>query len=199
MSEKWKAIQNFGEDNFMISTNGNIKKLAYDFRDSKGRLHHYKECAVKIHYSKIRGREYGHATLCYKGMTKIITIHIEVAKAFIPNPENKPEVNHRDGNKRNNNVDNLEWVSRVENMHHARINDLLNPVMGGNHFRSKKVQAFHYKTGQLLATFESVHIAAIFCGAKDGGNHIAEVCNGKRDYAFGYKWRYVEETVTTNK
>ena len=199
MNEEWKTLQHFGEGHFMISNNGNIKKLAYDFRDSKGRLHHYKECAVKVHYSKIRGREYGHATLCYKGMIKIITVHVEVAKTFIPNPNNKPEVNHIDGNKHNNSVDNLEWVSRAENMYHARVKELLNPMMGANHFRSKKVQALHYKTGQLLATFESIHIAAIFCGSKDSPNHIAEVCNGKRDYAFGYKWRYVEETVTTNQ
>ena len=90
-------------------------------------------------------------------------------------------------------------VTRAENMYHARVNDLLNPLIGANHVGSKKVQALHYKTGQLLATFESIHIAAIFCNAEDSENHIAEVCNGKRDYAFGYKWRYVEETVTTNK
>lgn len=197
MSEEWKVIQDFGEDHFMISTEDNLKKLAYDFRDSKGRLHHYKDCDVKVYYSKIRGREYGHATLCYKGMTKIITVHIEVAKAFIPNPENKPEVNHKNGNKHDNRIGNLEWVSRAENMYHARVNNLLNPKMGANHFRSKKVQAFHYKTGQLLATFESVHIAAVFCGAANSANHITEVCNGKRDYAFGYKWQYVKETVTT--
>lgn len=69
------------------------------------------------------------------------SIHRLVAKEFIPNPENKPYVNHKDGNKLNNHVDNLEWVSAKENAEHASNNGLLKFV-GDNHYNSKYTESF---------------------------------------------------------
>lgn len=69
---------------------------------------------------------------------KMVTLHRVIAENFIPNPNNYPEVNHKDGNKRNNHVDNLEWCTPKQNREHARRTGLLiNQVMGSKHKDSK--------------------------------------------------------------
>ena len=63
-------------------------------------------------------------------------LHRLVAQNFIPNPDNKPEVNHINANKSDNRVENLEWVSHQDNMKHAQENGLM--PSGKNHYRYKK-------------------------------------------------------------
>ena len=72
---------------------------------------------------------------------KVFSIHREVAKAFIPNPENKPQVNHIDGNKQNNDVSNLEWVTNSENQLHAYQLGLNKAVKGCLHHNSEITEA----------------------------------------------------------
>lgn len=69
--------------------------------------------------------------------SRTIRIHRLVASAFIPNPDNLPEVNHKDGNKLNNCVSNLEWVTGYENIHHAWENGLAKGAKGEENGRSK--------------------------------------------------------------
>ena len=71
---------------------------------------------------------YSHVTLCNNGQHHQTSVHRLVAQGFIPNPDNKPMVNHIDGDKSNNNIDNLEWCTQSENMHHAYRTGLQKPI-----------------------------------------------------------------------
>jgi len=71
---------------------------------------------------------YSHVTLCDENGQHKRSIHRLVAKEFIPNPENKKQVNHIDGNRKNNNLDNLEWCTGSENMKHAYHTGLQKPI-----------------------------------------------------------------------
>lgn len=196
--EKWHVIASFGEGIFLVSSKGSVRRLKYQHVDKKGRVHKFKETSIKAHNRK----GYLYVTMCYKGTSCQALVHRLVAEAFIPNPENKPEVNHIDGNKHNNCVDNLEWISHIENMYHAQTTGLLKHHKGSGHFRSRAVIALDYETGEELAIFRSANLASIFCTGKttSGGSHILDVCEGKRAYAYGYKWKYYDkETVTTNE
>lgn len=87
------------------------------------RSHHNKKYGIiknyKILKPQLDGGGYCYVILHKSKQLKPIHIHRYVAKYFIPNPENKPEVNHKDGDKTNNQVDNLEWCTREENEQHA--------------------------------------------------------------------------------
>lgn len=79
----------------------------------------------KIRYGKVKGG-YNMSYLYVNGKRHDILVHRVVASAFIKNIENKQQINHKDGNKSNNSVDNLEWATQSENIKHAYDNKLMN-------------------------------------------------------------------------
>lgn len=78
-----------------------------------------------------RDGKYQTTTISIDGKQKRLYVHRLVAEAFIPNPENKPHTNHKDGNPRNNDVCNIEWCTPSENTRHAYKNGLMNPMLNG--------------------------------------------------------------------
>lgn len=123
---------------------------------------------------------YARVALYKDGKAWSKSVHRLVAEAFLPNPENKPQVNHKDGNKLNNNVDNLEWVTGSENIQHALRTGLLWK------FTKFKVQCV--ETGEV---YDSCLAAGKACGAPDG-NIIARHLKGGLASAYKKHWIRIE-------
>ena len=157
-TEIWKDVELY-DGLYQVSNLGRVKSLNYRRTGKEQRL---KPCDT--------GNGYLQVVLYKNGKIDRPLVHRLVAKAFIPNPENKPEVHHRDGNTHNNCVSNLQWVTRKEH----RDKD-----------RSKKVLCV--ETGTI---FPSASEAGRQIGI-DIGN-INSCCQGKRKTAGKYHWRYAD-------
>lgn len=173
-SESWKPIPGF-EGRYDASSFGRIRSY---------QRHRFNEVIPHILVPCERKKGYLQLCLLKGGKQYSCAVHRLVAMTFIPNPENKPQVNHIDLNKRNNNIGNLEWCDGKENIRHARRNGI---VFNRNASKaiSKPVQCLETKT-----VFQSARDAARKMNLSYVG--IGKVCLGKCKTTRGYHFRFME-------
>ena len=181
--EKWKLIKGF-DSLYEVSSSGRVRSLTHKVKKWNGER-------------TVKGKEKTPATLesgylyvdLYKdGRRTRFTVHRLVALAFIPEVKGKPFVNHIDGDKRNNAVSNLEWVTNQENQILA--------VLTG---QSKNVGDTAYKATPVVQLRNGKIVNRWGCmtnAAKSLGINIFNIsacCAGRRKTAGGYEWRYQDE------
>lgn len=168
MEEVWKDVVGY-EGIYKISNHGRLKSF-----------HHNKSGRVMANRQNRRG--YLIIDLSKNGVVHTTTLHRLVANAFIPNPENKPEVNHIDTNKANNCVDNLEWVTSKENMEHAALNGLL------SYQKEICVSVAQYSlAGDFIKKFDCIADVEKETGISH--RKISDCLHGRRKTTHGYIWK----------
>ena len=170
----WKKFIYEGQEtDYSVSTEGEVRKDTTNYILSQSSQQDYKFVGLIIN-----------------GKQKRMRVHRMVALTFIDNPDNKPYVNHINGNRSDNNVENLEWVTPSENTQHA-VNTGL--------FKSGRTRAViqYNLNGEKMATFESATEAARQTGGSQ--SKITMCCRRQRDSANDYQWRYYDDIQDVQK
>lgn len=175
VNEIWKPVVWF-EEYYMVSSLGRVKTIERVMVDSKG---HTKRVQEKIKVPSIWKNGYLRMNLYFNGSSKFMYVHRMVAMAFLGDFSETLEVNHKDENKANNSVDNLEWVTRKANIiYGSRLHKIRKPVV--------KLSL----EGKMLEGFRGAYETA--AQGFDTG-HVAKVCKGTSKVHKGFKWAYVED------
>ena len=170
----WKKFIYEGQEtDYSVSTEGEVRKDTTNYILSQSSQQDYKFVGLIIN-----------------GKQKRMRVHRMVALTFIDNPDNKPYVNHINGNRSDNNVENLEWVTPSENTQHA-VNTGL--------FKSGRTRAViqYNLNGEQMATFESATEAARQTGGSQ--SKITMCCRRQRDSTNDYQWRYYDDIQDVQK
>ena len=170
----WKKFIYEGiETDYSVSTEGEVRKDTTNYILSQSSQQDYK-----------------FVTLLINGQQKRMRVHRMVAMTFIENPDNKPYVNHINGIRYDNNVENLEWVTQSENIQHA--------VRTGLMQNGRKKAVIQYNlNGDRMATFESASEAARQTGGSQ--SKITMCCKRQRETANDYQWRYYDDIQDVQK
>lgn len=176
-NEIWKDIEGY-EGLYQVSNLGRVKNLER-YVNSRSGKRKSKEKILK----QSRNR-YMYVVLSKNSKRNCFTVHRLVAKAFLPNPNNLPQIDHINTDKTDNRVENLRWVTHSENMK----NPITYIYRCDNHYKSKPILQLTLD-GVVVKQWQSMSEASRTLKISQGNIYLC--CNGKRHKTGGYMWKYV--------
>lgn len=187
MEERWIEVDGF--PGYEVSDHGSVRSIDRIIERTGWTSLRVKGRVLAQHRDR---RGYPMVALYNRGYRKFIRVHRLVALAFIQNPEHKRTVNHIDGDKSNNNLNNLEWATDSENIIHAVKNGLMVFTMGAEKYNSRAVYMLDDDLN-ILKRYECIRDAERDTGAPN--QNISKACKGKLNRVCGHKWMYVGDYV----
>lgn len=185
MKEIWKDIDGYNGI-YKVSNLGRIKSNGFEYlQKGKGGNVFRRKSQPKILSQSYTVEGYLVVTLIKNGIAKQHKVHRIIADAFIPNPDKKPVINHINGQKDDNRIENLEWCTVKENTEHAHSTGLC-----GRNAKAKCVARVD-ESGKILEVFESALQAAKHFGHYSSASNLHKVCRNGRGKWCGHMFRYI--------
>jgi hypothetical protein len=192
--EHWKPIEGY-KNRYLVSDKGRVRSLDITIeqgaKNGSRAKHTYKGKILKP-------IKHSNGYMFVECANKILSVHRLVAEAFIPKEDGRPFVNHKDGNKANNAVANLEWCDANENMRHAFDNNLIRTRTAARRIawqkniakatEKNKKRILQMDGGVVIGAFDSIIEASRQTGCN--ATHISLCAKGKHKTCGGFVWRY---------
>lgn len=162
MKEVWRDIKGY-EGIYQVSNLGNVRSLdrMYEYHNSSGEVY-FREYKGKV-LTQNNSLRYKQISLSNRGSTGNFLVHRLVAEAFIPNPDNLPEVNHKDENPSNNRVDNLEWCTKSYNINYGNRNKLVSKALKGRILSPESIEKLRNSLKGHTPWNKGLHTRHIVC------------------------------------
>lgn len=191
IEEIWKSLDFMGYPDYQVSNMGRVK--SFERNGTKGGI--LKQGKNKYGYLLV--------VLCKNGVTKTFAVHQLVALTFLKNPNNLPQINHKDENKENNHVDNLEWVTPKENVNYGTRNERACKANKGRKrseetkqkmSETKRIPILQYtKDMVFIRDWDSAKTVSTELNINQ--SNITQCCKNKRKSVGGFIWRYKENNT----